>query len=199
MTFAFDGDREIVSMENIISVYTQQSQILVVVLTSSQVETLTKFLWIFFDTLMNFVTLRDIIRFHRQGTSAANEARDQSLKILALKEFLELLIPLVFVLSFVGSYFGPNYEIIGGMGSDVWHHEKTTSLIDKLQKMIIFMTMEILRGIGFASALWYFYGLSLYRGYCYVIRKLGWLLFFLLAYNYQLVNGHYLMIEFKEI
>ena len=189
--WAFDGDEETVAIENVIYVGVQHSQILTVFLSSSNFEQLTTLILIFADSLMNFLSFRMIIRFHQQGTPAANELRDRSLKILAVKEFLEFLIPCAFLLSFVGSYVGPNYEIIGGLGSDMWHHEKTTSLIEKLQNIVLLMALESFRGIGFGVVLWYLYGMNLYSGYRCIIRKFGWFILFLASYLSQMVSGHY--------
>ena len=189
--WVFDSDEEMTTTENIITIGAQHTLVLTVVLSSSQIEKWIPFILIFFDSLMNFLAYRNIIRLHQAGTPAANELRNRCLKYLALKEYLEFLVPSAFILSFVGSYMGPNYEIIGGMGSDLWHHEKTNNLIEKLQNIVVFMSMEMLRGIGFAIALKHRYGLSLYTGCGYIIRKFGWFIFFSVALAYQLVNSHY--------
>ena len=190
--WAFDADEERAMIENLIFIGAQHSQTITIVLSSTQIDQWITYILILTDSLMNFLSFRNIIRLHQQGTSAANVLRDRSLSCLALKEYLDFLIPSVFLLSFVGSYIGPNYGLIGGIGSDMWHHEKTTNLVKKSRNILIFMSIEMLRGIGFAVALKHLYGLSLYSGYCYIIRKFGWFILFLVAITNQLVNGHYL-------
>ena len=189
--WVFDSDEEMTTTENIINIGVQHNLVLTVVLSSSRIEKWIPFILIFFDSLMNYLAYRNIIRLHKQGTPPANELRDRCLKYLSLKEYLEFLVPSAFILSFVGSYMGPNYEIIGGIGSDLWHHDKTNNLIDKLQNILVFLSMEMLRGMGFAIALKHRYGLSLYTGYGCIIRKFGWLIFFWVAVASQLVNSHY--------
>ena len=193
--WAFDGDEETAAIENVIFVGVQHSQVLTVFLSSSDFETLTTIILVFADSLMNFLSFRMIIRFHKQGTPSADELRNRSLKMLAAKEFLEFLVPCGFLLSFLGSYVGPNYEIIGGLGSDMWHHVKTTSLVDKLQNIVLLMALESFRGIGFGLVLWYVYGMNLYSGYCNIIRKFGWFILFLASYLSQMVINHYLRLN----
>ena len=192
--WAFDTEREALNIENVVFIGCQHSFSLTIVLSSGpSTSWWTVYILILSDTMMNAWSFKNIIRLHKQGTDAANELRDTSLRCLALKEFLEILIPTVYCLAFTGSYLGPNYEIIGGVGSDIWHHEKVTNLTKKLQKIVIFMTLEFLRGIGFGVALFKFFKLNLYSGYCYVIRNYGWLLLFTGALQCTVVNGNYLL------
>ena len=142
--------------------------------------------------MTNGWSARNTIRLHQQGTDAANKLRNLCLKTLALKEYLEILIPLVYCLSFTGSYLGPNYEIMGGIGLDIWHHKKITSLYEKVQNILTFTTLELLRGIGFALILKKFFELDMYSAYCYVIRNHGWYILVVAAFFNQIVNGYYL-------
>ena len=187
--FAFNCNKEISQIENIICVYCQHSFSLTIVLGSSQINHVTAFLLVVADTLMNGWSVRSIIKLHHQGTEAANAQKDKSLKHLALKEFLEILIPAVYCLSFTGSYLGPNYDIIGGIGSDLWHHEKTYNLFEKLGKILMFMSLETFRGIAFGLVLWKFFKLNMYSGYCFIIQKYGWLILFIGALNNQSVSN----------
>ena len=132
--WAFDTEREALNIENVVFIGCQHSFSLTIVLSSGpSTSWWTVYILIISDTMMNGWSLRNIIRLHQQGTDPANELRDMSLRSLALKEFLEILIPTVYCLAFTGSYLGPNYEILGGIGLDIWHHEKVTDLTKKLQ------------------------------------------------------------------
>lgn len=190
--WAFECDQETATIEDIIFVGCIHSFSLTILLASSGIKYWTTYFLILADTLMNGLSLRKIIQLHQQGTELANQQRDRSLKTLALKEFLEILIPLVYCLSFTGSYFGPNYDIIGGMGSDLWHYQKVTSLYDKLHNILTLMMLESLRGVTFASVLWKLYGLNVYSAYCYVVRNFGWFILICGALSTSNVNGYYL-------
>ena len=148
------------------------------------------------DTLLNGWSVKNIIRLHQQGIDAANQQRDLSLKRVALKEFLEFLIPSVYCLTFIVAYFGPNYDIIGGMGSDIWHHENVGSLRQKLEKILIFMGLEVLRGITFAVLLLKLFGLNLPEAFRLVMRKYGWYLFWYGMYSNSVVSDNYMQLNF---
>ena len=197
INWAFDCDKEIGIIESIILVEIVHSQSLTIVLASSQISQFITYILIVTDSMISSWFLRSIIRLHRQGTGIANQIRDRKLRNLALKEFLEFLIPIVYCISFVGSYFGPNYEIIGGMGSDMWHHEKVSNLYIKLQKVLTFTFLETFRGLGLGLILWHFFGLNMYNGYSYVITNFGWYILLVGAYSNQIVNGYYLVANFS--
>ena len=134
-----------------------------------------------------------IIRNHQRVANPSSNRWNRALKLLALKEFLEILGPAVYCLSFTGSYMGPNNEILGSIGSDLWHHKKVSSLYGKLEEVLIFMIAESIRGATFAVILWKFYGLSMYSAYCDVIRNYGTFILTLGALINLTVNSCYLL------
>ena len=188
--WAFESDNENGTIENSIVVGFMHSQSLTIVLGSSQISKLTTFILIISDTFINGLSFKQIVKLHKQGTGIAQIQRDRQLRYLALKEFLELVVPVVYCLTFIGSYFGPNYEIIGGMGSDLWHHQKTSNPYQQLQNILLFTLIETFRGLGFGLILWRFFGLNMYIAYCSILEKFGWYIFFLGLYGNQMVSGH---------
>ena len=110
---------------------------------------------------------------------------------LVLKELLEILVPSVYCLTFVGSYYGPNFEIMGSLGSDVWHHEKVGSLNKKLENILMLMGLESLRGLTFALVLWMMFRINAYSAYGYVIHNYGWTLFWVGTYVNTMVSNKY--------
>ena len=159
-----DCDEEKGTIDNIIMVEIVHSLSLTIVLGSSQINQFTTYTIIASDTLMNVWYMRNIVRLYYQGTDIANKQRDSTLRYLALKEFLEFLIPVVYCLTFIGTYLGPNYEIIGDMGSNMWHHQKVSNLYEKLQNILHFSLIETVPGGGFAFILWKFCNLNMYSG-----------------------------------
>ena len=190
--WAFDCDKEAAVLENVIFACMQHSFNLTIILGSSEINSLTTYILVLADTLMNGWSVRNIIQLHQQGTDAANELRNMSLKTLALKEFLEILIPSVYCLSFTGSYLGPNYEIMGGIGLDIWHHKKISNLYQKMQNILTYTTIDLFRGIVFGIMLKKFFRLDMYSAYCYVIRNHGWYILVGAAFFNQIVSGYYL-------
>ena len=186
--WAFDCGKEEALIENIIFVGCNHSFSLTIALGSPKIHPLTAYLLISVETMINGWTLRKIIRLHKQSTVAANDLRDKSLNRLALKEFSEILIPSIYCLSYIGSYFGPNYDIMGGIGLDLWHHEKISNLYEKLEKIVIFAFIESLRGLTFTLILWKLYRLNMYSAYCNVIKNYGWYILFCAAQFNQVVS-----------
>lgn len=190
--WAFCCNKEVTDIENIIYVGCQHSFSLTIVLGSSQINTLTACLLLLSDTLVNALSFRSIIRFHQQGTEVANALRDKSLKCLALREFLEILIPTVYCLTMIGSYFGPNYEIMGGIGVDRWQH-KMRPLYERLETILMFTTFDSIRAIGFGLILWKFPRLDMYSAYCNIMKNYGWYILTTAANNNQMVNNCFLL------
>ena len=191
--WAFGCDDEVCAFESTIFVKIIHSFSLTIILGSSQINLLTTISLMFVDTLMNAMLVRNIIRNHHLVTDHEHTNRDRSLRLLALKEFLEILVPISYCLSYSGSYMGPNHDIIGGIGSNVWHHESVSSLYGKIEKILLFMMAEFIRGVIFAVILWKFYDLNMYSAYCDVIRNYGVLILTHGAYVNISVNDCYLL------
>ena len=192
--WAFDCDVETAAIENVIGVQMIHSFTITIVLGSSHINPWITYILIFADTLVNGWSVRSIVKNNRIGTEHAINIRNHSLKLLALKEFLEILVPAVYCLSYAGSYMGPNYEIMGGIGSNHWHHERISSLYEKLREISTFMVAESICGVGFALLLWKFYGLSLYSAYCDVIRNYGFYILVVGASVNTSVSRYYLFL-----
>ena len=188
-TWAFKSDVETATIGSIILVGCFHSFSITIVLGLSQIKYWTAYILVLADTMVNSWSARKVIRLHQQGTEAANEQRDKCLKFLALKEFFEILIPTVFCLTFIGSYYGPNHDIMGGVGADLWHMKKTSNLIQKLAKVLTVMFIEVVRGIIFSTIFWKFFKLNMFSMYCSVIKKYGLLILFCGTLTNQLVNG----------
>ena len=114
------------------------------------------------------------------------DLRDRSLKYLALKEFLEILIPLIYCFCFAAAYFGPNAKIIGNVKLELWGHVKVQSLSNQLWNVGLFIIIDTLRAISFAVILWRFCKLNLYAAYCEVVKRYG---LFFLFYGATMING----------
>ena len=191
--WALECDEEVAAFESTIFVEILHSFSLTIILGSSQINHLTTISLMFVDTLMNAISVRNIIKKYHQVIDHEKVYRDRSLRLLALKEFLEVLVPISYCLSYSGSYIGPNHDIIGGIGSNIWHHESVSSLYGKLEEILLFMMAEFVRGVIFAVILWKFYDLNMYSACCDVIRNHGLLILTHGAYINISVNDCYLL------
>ena len=108
------------------------------------------------------------------------------MKCLALREFLEILVPTVYLCSFVIAYYGPNAHLIGNVKNDYWQFERVTDLTKKLENVLILLAIELSRGIIFGITLWHFCRLNMYLAYCYIVRHYG---LFILFFGSAVING----------
>ena len=97
----------------------------------------------------------------------------EELKCLALKELMEISIPVVYCISFVIAYYGPNAEILGNVKNDYWQYQKVESVFDKLTNNAIFIVVDAIRGAIIGLLLKRFCKLNFLRTYCEIISSYG--------------------------
>ena len=178
-------DIELSDIEAMISVGWIHSFSLSLILGASKISRIAVYILIIADSFWNALSFKNIIRLHQQGTTMANEMRNRHLKYLALKEFLEILVPMVYCLSFTAAYLGPNAEILGNVKLQLWGFKKVPDLYEKLENVVFFTIIESLRGVSFSVVLWCFFKLDMFSAYGYVMRNYGW---YILFYGIAIVN-----------
>ena len=169
---------------------------MIVLLLASKVQPTTAYLVMILDSLPNLWSVVSIVRMHKKqviSTSPGdiNQIRtriQESFTCLTLKEFLELLIPIIYGVSFVIAFYGPNADILGNVQNDYWQFEKTNSLVDKLSNVGIFFCVDSFRALISASVIWYFSGLNVYKPYCYIMLHYGFLILFYLSSALNVVS-----------
>ena len=171
---------------------------MMVLLLASKVQPMTAYLVMILDCLPNLWSCVKIIKMHRHHshvastlTPSSNDAGrkelEEALQCLTLKESLELFIPVVYCASFVIAYYGPNAKILGNIQNDYWQFEKVENLFDKLSTVGIFFTIDALRAIISALALWYFCKINVCKTYCHIMYHYGILLLFYIMAALNLV------------
>ena len=190
------GNQEIANIGTIIAVGVLHSFGLALLLGSSKISNTTAYIIMISDFLLNAWSCRNIIKLHQQSTSEAIELRDRSLKYLALKEFLEILVPTAYCFIFAAAYFGPNANLIGNVKLELWGHVKVHSLSDQLWNVGLFIIFDSIRAISIAIILWRFCKLNLYAAYCYIIKSYGWFILFYGVTIINAVNGCY---QYKKL
>ena len=86
-----------------------------------------------------------------------DSAQEQNLQIrkeellmkLLLNEFGELLTPIVFVLSIIVAYYGPNARIIGNVKNNYWPYEKIENISSYFSRVLYFTLIHLF--LGFPS------------------------------------------------
>jgi len=143
------------------------------VLLGANITSTAAYLLMACDCIINTVSCVKIVKTHRHSIVTVNNKHNEALKCLALKEFLELIIPAIYSASFLIAFYGPNAEIIGGVKSEYWEYDRVDNLNNKFEKIAIFFTLDFIRGISFGLVLWRFCRLNLFKSYCFIIQKYG--------------------------
>ena len=184
----FGNESDFVNYCSIIVVGYLHSFSLSLLLGSSEISgsTYTKYFLMFSDCILNTKTFLNVLKLHKRNSFQEMELKDKTLKCLALKEFLKILVPVVYSLSFIIAYYGPNAHLIGNVKNEYWQFEKVTDLCKKFQCIFIAFVIDVCRGIVFGLILWHFCKLNMFSAYCYIVRYYG---VFILFFGSAVING----------
>ena len=183
-----EGDKNLATLDAIIAVGCIHSFGMTLVLGSQKMNIVAACLLMLSDFGLNTWSFVKILKHSVEASNLSNNQRSNALKCLALKEFLEVLIPTVFCLSFTAAYMGPSAELIGNVKGDFWMFEKVDNLDGKFRNIIIFLVIDFLRGLLFGIILWYFRKLSMYNAYCHLLKSCGLLI---AVFGSSVINGVY--------
>ena len=104
------------------------------------------------------------------------------LQNLALNELIELMVPLSFIATLVIAYFGPNSELIGNIGSSLWHYKKVEDINQALENVLMVFFMD-LSSIMFGSIiLWIACGIIFFKAIMAIVKEFGFVMFLTLGY-----------------
>ena len=184
----FENENDFVNYGSIIVVGYLHSFSTSLLLGSSEISgsTYTKYFLMFSDCILNTKTFLNILKLHKSISIPEMRLKDKTLKCLALKEFLKILVPAVYCLSFIIAYYGPNAHLIGNVKNEYWQFEKVTNLAKKFQNIIIVFVIDVCRGIVFGLILWHCCKLNMFSAYCYIVRYYG---VFILFFGSAVING----------
>lgn len=181
-----EGNKILASLDAIIAVGCIHSFGMTLILGSQKMNIVAVSLLMLSDFALNTWSFVKILKQRVEATNLSNNERYNSLKCLALKEFLKILIPTVFCLSFAAAYRGSNAELIGNVKGDFWMFKKVDNLEGKFRNIIIFLVIDFLRGLLFGIILWYFRKLSMYNAYCQLLKSCGLLI---AVFGSSVING----------
>ena len=137
------------------------------------VTTVTAYVVIFLDSLPNIWSFLSLIKSKMRDLGITNPKLNEDFLCFTAKELFELLVPLVYILSFVVAYYGPNAEIFGNVKNDYWQYEKVEDLSEKMNILATFILIDSIRGGIFAISLWSTCKLNMFEAYCTLVIKYG--------------------------
>ena len=174
------------NLVTIICVGYHHSFSLAVLLSSNELNQTMAYMLMSSDFLFNTWSCLKMIMASQKGTENKKNAQDNALKCLAVKEFLEILVPATNCLSFMAAYFGPNAEIIGKVKNSYWIFVEVQSLWKKLSNLAIFLVIDAARGLTFGLVLLRYCKLDIYAAYCDILVNYGTLILF---YRSLIINS----------
>ena len=108
---------------------------------ATQATTQTSFLLLGIDFAINIVLAINIIRKRRNNP---DEDVDQDVQDLMMAEKIEFVVPLLYYLTFVMGYYGPNGDLFGGLRIKIWERQ---SLFDP-EAVTYWLTIFFLIDLG---------------------------------------------------
>ena len=156
------------------------------------------------DFLLNFLGCINIIRIHRRidpehSNSKNLEAQKRNeVTILALTEIVEILVPMLYLSTFMIAYYGPNALILGGIKNSYWNFEAVEDLESLIKGNGLIFVFDIIFGIVSGVILWKFAKLNMIQEYCIALKKFWPIITLRLAANTAKVMYLEFHIEFHR-
>ena len=113
------------------------------------------------DVINNVYTSLRIVWLKKRNNVDVNEQMNL-LQQLAINELVEVLCPLAFTLSFVVAFLGPNSEVMGNVGSNLYHFQSVEDIEIFLGKIVWLYIADLSSLIIGAFVLWFFCRISLF-------------------------------------
>ena len=141
----------------------------------------TTFCILLVDVLGNFYHCYGIIKLHKKVDSDEIQIRrrlrekDKEIKLLALSEVLEILVPLSYTISFIVAFYGPNATILRSVKNDYWGNSANGDIVAVLTTEVILFSADFSSLVVSIACLWYFCRINLLRHFCLALKKY-WLL-----------------------
>ena len=126
--------------------------------TTTQV---TSILILSFDFIINIYSCRKIVNLYR-STSTPNilsrkrhlKKREYLLSKLILIELVEVLVPLLYVVTVLIAYYGPNAEILGNIKNDYWQYESIADIWKVVQTVLVMFAIDGCSAVIVGIILW---------------------------------------------
>ena len=158
------------------------------------------------DFVLNLIMSYKIIRLYRnispidrsENEGSILEKTEETLQLFAI-EAIEFLVPIVYSITFVIAYYGPNAELIGNIRNNDWNFQSVDDIASFLGDMFLMFFIDFTSCIISGFALWKFSSTSFFReGYKmlknfwpFVSIKMGGMIVMVVTLNYALLIFRY--------
>ena len=86
-------------------------------------------------------------------------------------EVVDILIPLLYGLTFAAAYYGPNASILGNVKNSYWRYEEATDVPAKFIKLLQMLSVDICSLVVTGFAFWTFCKINYLQEICKVLNK----------------------------
>ena len=97
--------------------------------------------------------------------------KQQVLTELMLNEIAQVVVPLAYIGSFLIGYYGPNKNILGGIGCEIWQFKKIKDLKTHLMPVVEMTLIDMVSVIFAGISLRWFCNINIGKEYCKTIKK----------------------------
>ena len=151
----------------------------------------TAYVLMIFDCVPNIFSFIKIIKLNNNLSRITREKLYEELQDLILGEFIEVMVPVIYCVSLVVAYYGPNSKILGNIGNDYWDYRKIENIHEVLSSIATLFAIDVAQGIVFVTVFRRVCRLDIFKTYIHVMRKYGTLVMFNMTTYLTMVMGYY--------
>ena len=143
---------------------------------------MTTFCILLVDVLGNFYHCYCIAKLHRKvgfdnlQLKTRREEQEKEVKILALSEVLEILVPLSYTISFIVAYYGPNATILRSIKNNYWGNTISGDIGAVLNTEALLFSADFSSLVVSIICLRYFCRINLLKQFCLALKKYWYLI-----------------------
>ena len=142
------------------------------------------------DFIVNICLCFNIIWIRKRKCHNDKRENDmiQSLVSLIINELVEIVVPLTYVICFVGAYYGPNAELIGNIRSSYFHYIPISNIGLFIGNLSLFLFVDFMSVIISGLLLWIFCKINIIRAYMHIQKEFWLVMAVNTAYTINLVS-----------
>ena len=153
------------------------SSMFIAIAIGSLTTPLTSYCILGVDFLLNLYSCISIIRTHRRIDPQHLNSRNletqkmDEVTMLVLTEIVEVLAPMLYILTFLIAYNGPNAKILGGIKNSYWNFDAVEDFGTVLSGVGLMFVFDIFFGLVSGIILWNFAEVNMLKQYCTTLKK----------------------------
>ena len=124
------------------------------------------------DFLINIYICLKIIYINKRRPNQ-EEKQAKLIQELVINEIVEFMVPMACLVSFAVAYYGPNAELIGGVGNGYWQYSPIENINRAIKNMFMFFLVDLGSLIVSGLLLWICCRININRAYATIQKEFG--------------------------